>query len=188
MKQEQIINVARRLFSKYGYKRVSMDEIAKEANVTKKTLYSYFKSKEELLKYFINEELQNMKKIVQETEDENKNFFENINEVVCKLLKYTHNRQFLRIIIEESELFKNPTIIESLKIINQEIQDYIQRKLIYAVDKGYINVENIEITTFIIYKMYVSLMFEWGNEQEKIDDNIIAENVIKLLKNGLERK
>ena len=47
MKEEQIINVARELFTTYGYKRVSMDEIAKCANVTKKTVYSYFKSKEE---------------------------------------------------------------------------------------------------------------------------------------------
>ena len=36
MKEEQIIEAARDLFSTYGYKRVSMDEIAKKANVTKK--------------------------------------------------------------------------------------------------------------------------------------------------------
>ena len=45
MKQEQIIQAARKLFNKFGYKRVSMDEIAKEAGVTKKTVYSYFASK-----------------------------------------------------------------------------------------------------------------------------------------------
>ena len=59
MKQEQIIQAARKLFNKFGYKRVSMDEIAKEAGVTKKTVYSYFASKEDLLKYFINEEVLN---------------------------------------------------------------------------------------------------------------------------------
>ena len=35
-KKEEVINAARDLFTKYGYKKVSMDEIAKEANVTKK--------------------------------------------------------------------------------------------------------------------------------------------------------
>ena len=39
-KKEEVINAARDLFTKYGYKKVSMDEIAKEANVTKKTIYS----------------------------------------------------------------------------------------------------------------------------------------------------
>ena len=51
MKEEQIIEAARKLFYQFGFKKVSMDEIAKEANVTKKTIYMYFGSKEELLKY-----------------------------------------------------------------------------------------------------------------------------------------
>ena len=43
MKKEQIIESARELFTRYGYKKVSMNEIAEEAGVTKKTVYSYFK-------------------------------------------------------------------------------------------------------------------------------------------------
>ena len=50
MKDEQIINAAKSLFTKYGLKKVSMDEIASEAGVTKKTVYTYVPSKEELVK------------------------------------------------------------------------------------------------------------------------------------------
>ena len=39
--------------------------VTKEAGVTKKTIYMYFESKEELLKYFIQEEISNMEKIVE---------------------------------------------------------------------------------------------------------------------------
>ena len=39
MKKENVIESARLLFHKYGFKKVSMDEIAREANVTKKTIY-----------------------------------------------------------------------------------------------------------------------------------------------------
>ena len=66
MKEEQIIIAAKCLFTKYGFKKVSMDEIASEAGVTKKTVYTYFQSKEELLKYCIKEELGNMKKIIED--------------------------------------------------------------------------------------------------------------------------
>ena len=48
MKEQQIIEAARKLFGKYGFKKVTMDEIAREANVTKKTVYTYFSSKEEM--------------------------------------------------------------------------------------------------------------------------------------------
>ena len=41
MKEEQIINAARELFKNYGFKKVSMDEIARKAGVTKRTVYKY---------------------------------------------------------------------------------------------------------------------------------------------------
>ena len=38
-KKDIVVEIARNLFSKYGYKKVSMDEVAKGAGVTKKTIY-----------------------------------------------------------------------------------------------------------------------------------------------------
>ena len=43
--KERILNTARNLFNEYGYSKTSMDLIAREAGVTKKTIYSYFKDK-----------------------------------------------------------------------------------------------------------------------------------------------
>ena len=188
MKEEQIVDTARRLFGKYGYKRVSMDEIAKEAKVTKKTVYSYFKSKEEILKFFLNEEVQHMKEIVEEVEKDDKSFFENLHKTICELMKYTENRNFLQIIFEESESFKNPVIIENLKVIHLAIQDYIKEKLQIAVEKGHIVVSNIDVMAFLIYKMYIALMFEWSEDKGRIDEKLVADTIINLLKNGLECK
>ena len=186
MKENQIINVARELFTTYGYKRVSMDEIAKCANVTKKTVYSYFKSKEDLLKYFINEEIQNMKNIVEQTENSKMPYFSNVHNVIYNLLEYKTKSKFIKSIVRENEIFNNNIIIENLKQIDTEIQEYIKKKLQYAVEKKYIKVDDIEITAFLIYKMYIALMFEWPDK--KIDKQKISDNIIKILKNGLEGK
>lgn len=43
-----IIDAAEKLFFSKGYNTTTMDEVAKEAGFTKKTLYSYFTSKEEI--------------------------------------------------------------------------------------------------------------------------------------------
>jgi len=48
-----IIDAAERLFFIKGYNNSTMDEIAKEAGFTKKTLYSYFTSKEEIYEKII---------------------------------------------------------------------------------------------------------------------------------------
>jgi AcrR family transcriptional regulator len=47
-KEEVIIKAAEKIFSKVGFKNAKMEVIAKEAGITKVTLYSYFQSKENL--------------------------------------------------------------------------------------------------------------------------------------------
>ena len=46
--REKIIQQAGELFMKYGVRRVTMDEIARGLAVSKKTLYQYFKDKDEI--------------------------------------------------------------------------------------------------------------------------------------------
>lgn len=46
--KNEIVDAAEKLFFNKGYRDSTMDEIAKEAGYTKKTLYSYFTSKEEI--------------------------------------------------------------------------------------------------------------------------------------------
>ena len=47
--KDHIVVVATNLFSRNGIKRVSMDDVARKANVSKRTLYEFFKDKETLL-------------------------------------------------------------------------------------------------------------------------------------------
>lgn len=48
IRKNDIIDAAERVFFGKGYEHSTMDDIAREAEFTKKTLYSYFSSKEEL--------------------------------------------------------------------------------------------------------------------------------------------
>ncbi|MGD1822520.1 MAG: TetR/AcrR family transcriptional regulator [Pleomorphochaeta sp.] len=52
--KEIIINETINLFNEYGYK-FSMDNLSKNLQISKKTLYKYFSSKEELITYIIDE-------------------------------------------------------------------------------------------------------------------------------------
>lgn len=188
MKQEQIIEAARKLFYKYGFKRVSVDEIAREAKVTKRTLYMYFRSKEEILKYFINEEIQKMECMVRDIEEQNLGFLDTIHQVLYKLLKYKNEHEFLNRIIEEIDVFNNPMLIENLKVIDKKIQNYILQKLNIAIEKGYTKVEDPEVTAFLIYKMYIALMFDWNENNSKLDENTVANQILNILKFGLIRE
>lgn len=49
-KREQIVHTAKRLFSRYGSKRVTVEEICREAGASKMTFYKYFPNKVELVR------------------------------------------------------------------------------------------------------------------------------------------
>jgi AcrR family transcriptional regulator len=57
-KRELILKTGKELFWKYGYKRVTIEEVCKEAGISKMTYYKYFSNKMELVKVLMDEILQ----------------------------------------------------------------------------------------------------------------------------------
>lgn len=53
----QIMDAARESFGKHGLSRTTVDDIAKRAGVAKGTVYLYFKSKQEILRQVLDEDL-----------------------------------------------------------------------------------------------------------------------------------
>ena len=49
-KRESILAGAQVQFSRYGFRRTSMEDIAKETGVSRASLYSYFENKEEIFR------------------------------------------------------------------------------------------------------------------------------------------
>jgi AcrR family transcriptional regulator len=60
-KKEKIIETARNIFSRFGIKKSTMDEIAKRIRMAKSTLYHYFKNKEEIFLEVVKRESDTMK-------------------------------------------------------------------------------------------------------------------------------
>ena len=59
--KERILKKAEEIFFQFGYTRVRMDEIAEALGISKKTLYKFFESKENLLKEVIEKIKVNIK-------------------------------------------------------------------------------------------------------------------------------
>ena len=53
---EIILNSAKTIFARYGFKKTTMDEIAQAARKGKSSIYHYFKSKEDIFKAIVEKE------------------------------------------------------------------------------------------------------------------------------------
>lgn len=56
--REEILKIAREIFSKYGFKKTTLDDIASAVRKGKSSLYYYFKSKEDLFQAVILKEVE----------------------------------------------------------------------------------------------------------------------------------
>lgn len=55
-RKQMILEIATRIFSRYGYAKTSLDAVASEAHIAKGTIYYYFSNKEELFLKVVEEQ------------------------------------------------------------------------------------------------------------------------------------
>lgn len=72
-KEKAIIEAAELVFGKYGFKNTRMEDIASQAGITKVTLYSYFKSKENLYMAITYRAVKQLAEVCDESIEKNKN-------------------------------------------------------------------------------------------------------------------
>lgn len=89
MKRKQLIQTAKDLFFRHGIKRVTVEEICKEANVSKMTFYKHFKNKNELVKTWITEMTDEAMEQYRTLMDSDLSFEEKVRETINMKLEGT---------------------------------------------------------------------------------------------------
>lgn len=69
-KQDRILDAAFEKFKQFGFLKTTVDEIARQAQVGKGTIYSYFKNKEEILIALVDREFTRGFAIIAEAMDQ----------------------------------------------------------------------------------------------------------------------
>jgi AcrR family transcriptional regulator len=69
--RELLIDTARQLFARKGIERTTMNDIAAASNKGRRTLYMYFKNKEEISSIVIKNEMERLYEMLEEVENKN---------------------------------------------------------------------------------------------------------------------
>ncbi len=135
---EQITEKAIRLFLKYGIKSLTMDDVARELGISKKTLYQYFEDKNDLVKKVATLNLQQEQCKIQEALKYSANAIEemlNINRCVREQVKDMHPSilfDLQKYHPEAYEIFKQHKFSYVMQImlknLNRGIEEGIYRK------------------------------------------------------------
>lgn len=173
-RKQQIVEAATKSFALFGYKATSMDQIAKLANVGKGTIYTFFKNKEELLHFIMENLIVEMKAAAEETFEVNVTFQKNVHRAIYKMLEYRLEHQLAIKLFEEGKL-GTPEVLEALQLLEDAIINYIANILEEAVESGDIRPCNPKITAFVILKIYVALIFDWEKNNPSLSKDELAQ-------------
>lgn len=90
-KLQQLVETAWSLFWKYGFTRVSIEEICREARVSKMTFYKHFGNKTELVQFLLKEQSRHSLELYDKIMSGNAPFTEKVRQSIQFKLEQTEN-------------------------------------------------------------------------------------------------
>ena len=129
-KHKQIIQTGQKLFFKYGIKRVTVEEICREASVSKMTFYKHFRNKNELAKEIIRLILDvQMAKYREFMDRTDITFEEKIRQTIQ--MKMEGTRDISAAYFDDYMIHSDPDLaefiqVESAKVYKEVLKDYTE--------------------------------------------------------------
>ncbi len=177
--REQVVQSARQVFARYGYKKTALDDIAREARKGKSTIYYYFKSKDEIFKAVIDAEAEIRKQAIERE-------ISQITDSRLKLKTYIYVRMLtLKMVVNYYEAIKND-LLDNLYFVNSFRDDHFDEEvkqvikmLLEGVEIGEFTIENPELTA----KTIVTLLhgFEVPLILKNLSDQELQKSVDEML-------
>lgn len=149
--KHKIVGIASSVFSKFGFKKATMEDIAKAAGMGKSSLYYYFKSKEEIFEAVVKKEAQilshELEKRVINLNDNPKDKIRNYVFIRMKYLKEMVN--FYEAL--KNDYLANLAFTERIrKKYDVEEQETIKKILEEGVNQGIFKVNNTKFAAMAL--------------------------------------
>ena len=149
--RQKLVDVARQLFAKNGFENTTMNDIALLSGKGRRTLYTYFKSKEDVYYAVIESELERLSDKMDEVAARRIRPQEKIIDLI-----YTHLNMIKETVMRNGNLraafFRNIWMVEKVRKNFDEDEIELFRK-VYAEGKadGEFDIENVELVADITH-------------------------------------
>jgi AcrR family transcriptional regulator len=124
---QKILLVATDLFRQYGFKAITMDEIARRGGISKKTLYLHFTSKPDVIKAAVEAHQQHIHGLVQQVVDDSENAVEAMvrtNAVLAQVFRQMNPISMMelqRFFPEAYSIFREQQLMSDVTLIRDNI-------------------------------------------------------------------
>ena len=186
--KEQILKIAQDVFSRYGYKKTTLDDIANAVRKGKSSLYYYFSSKEDIFQAVIMKEVDILKRELEKVVLRNTDPVEKLRDyILTKLTTFRGLANLYHAI--ESEV----TVVEFIEQVKQKYgQDemrMIKRILIEGVRKAIFEVYDFNLAAIGITTAIKGLeMPLTAGDYGRVNLEKGVDNILKILCYGIMKR
>ena len=159
-KRDRIYNAAVHEFSREGYEKASIRNIAARAEISKGSLYDYFENKEDIYlavcTHGINRSRQNIDDII----DDSLNFFEQIRNIFHRGLSFVmENPEYTHLYVNLSSCGMERFAEKLTTRVEKTTADFYKSAIQRGVDEGYIRPDvDVNMAAFIINSLYIIML------------------------------
>ena len=149
--RQLLVDVARQLFAKQGLENTTMNDIAQASGKGRRTLYTYFKSKEEIYYAVIESELERLSDKLDEVAAKKIRPQDKVIELI-----YTHLNMIRETVVRNgnlrAEFFRNIWMVEKVRKNFDDEEIKLFRK-VYAEGKedGEFDIDNVDLVADITH-------------------------------------
>ena len=186
----KLVDVARQLFAKKGVDDTTMNDIAVASKKGRRTLYTYFKSKEDIYMAVVESELEMLSDAMEQVAKKDIT----PDEKILKLIE-THLDSIKMVVYRNGTLragfFRNIWRVEAVrKNFDAKEIKLFKQVLAEGKDKGIFNIDNVDIIADIVHYCIkgIEVPYIRGQIAEELDDEAGWAYVAKIVFGALGRK
>ncbi|MEA3470354.1 MAG: TetR/AcrR family transcriptional regulator [Thermodesulfobacteriota bacterium] len=185
-KREKILKAAGLVFSKKGFYRATMDEIAKEAGVAKGTLYYNFPGKSKLFAATVTE---GMEEIIGQVENEIESdlpFKEHLRYLIrSNFLLYLKYSDLSKIVFNELTSGIDDEVLEEIEKVRVRYIDFVSDLLRQGQARGYLKEIDTRLAAVGIVGFLDSLCNYYLKNERMLDREALIDIMFAVLSSGL---
>ncbi|MDF9843590.1 MULTISPECIES: TetR/AcrR family transcriptional regulator [unclassified Paenibacillus] len=180
-----ILQAATKSFVQFGYKATTMEQVSKIANVGKGTIYTFFKTKEELFEEILDKATQELTSVMNRIAAEEDTFTHKLFNLLDSILEFRSDHELFVKLAQEVRDIGTVQALEGVKRMEDYALDFLRQQIETAIARDEVKPCDSSVAAFMILRLYLALTTEWNKAHEPLDETRIKEHMMLFISNGI---
>ena len=187
-RKQEIIETARSVVSLYGIKKVTIDDVARKAHISKATIYRFFHNKGDILDELVTTEAEGLLEAVRMAADAEASSRAKLKaHLLVRMKRISELLEFYRVSEETWGDFW-PYLIKLKEWFVDAETEIIKGILKCGIDRGEVHIGRLDVCAHITCATLHTIELPWALQAHGIDARQYADTIVEMLYDGIRER